>query len=86
MNYRKDFPMLEKDIVYFDNGATTFKPNCVIDKMYDYYKNYSSNAHRGDYSLSLKASDEYEIVRDKVKELINASRREEIIFTSGSTE
>ena len=86
MNYRKDFPMLEKDIVYFDNGATTFKPNCVIDKMCDYYKNYSSNAHRGDYSLSLKASDEYEIVRDKVKELINASRREEIIFTSGSTE
>ena len=53
MNYRKDFPMLEKDIVYFDNGATTFKPNCVIDKMCDYYKNYSSNAHRGDYSLSL---------------------------------
>ena len=86
MNYRKDFPMLEKDIVYFDNGATTFKPNCVIDKMCDYYKNYSSNAHRGDYSLSLKASDEYENVRDKVKELINASRREEIIFTSGSTE
>lgn len=40
MNYRKDFPMLEKDIVYFDNGATTFKPNCVIDKMCDYYKNY----------------------------------------------
>ena len=59
MNYRKDFPMLEKDIVYFDNGATTFKPNCVIDKMCDYYKNYSSNAHRGDYSLSLKASDDY---------------------------
>ena len=70
MNYRKDFPMLEKDIVYFDNGATTFKPNSVIDKMCDYYKNYSSNAHRGDYSLSLKASDEYENVRDKVKELM----------------
>lgn len=86
MNYKNDFPMLQKDIVYFDNGATSLKPKCVIDKMDDYYYNYSSNAHRGDYKISLKASSEYEKVRDKVKNFINAKKSEEIIFTSGSTD
>lgn len=86
MNYKNDFPMLEKSIVYFDNGATTLKPKCVIDKMNDYYCNYSSNAHRGDYKISLKASSEYENVRNKVKEFINAKREEEIVFTSGATD
>lgn len=83
---RNDFPMLMKDIVYFDNGATTLKPKCVIDGICDYYSNYSSNAHRGDYKLSLKASKEYEDVREKVKEFINANDKNEIVFTSGSTE
>ena len=86
MNYKNDFPMLQKDIVYFDNGATTLKPKCVMEKMDDYYYNYSSNAHRGDYKISLKASSEYEKVRDKVKNFINAEKSEEIVFTSGSTD
>ena len=86
MNYKNDFPMLQKDIIYFDNGATTLKPKCVMEKMDDYYYNYSSNAHRGDYKISLKASSEYEKVRDKVKNFINAEKSEEIVFTSGSTD
>ena len=48
----KDFPMLQKDIIYFDNGATTLKPQQVIDKICDYYQNYSANAHRGDDDIS----------------------------------
>lgn len=86
MDVLKDFPMLNKDIIYFDNGATTFKPQCVIDAMTDYYVNYSANAHRGDYDISLKVDMAYEGARDKVKDFINAKRREEIIFTSGATE
>lgn len=83
---REDFPILESGIVYFDNGATTLKPKCVIDSMVDYYTNYPSNAHRGDYKISLKASSEYELSREKLKDLINAETKEEIVFTSGSTE
>lgn len=86
MNYKNDFPMLKNDIVYFDNGATTLKPRCVIEKMDDYYYNYCSNAHRGDYKISLKASAEYENVRNKVKDFINAKMDEEIVFTSGATD
>lgn len=86
MNIREDFSMLKKDIIYFDNGATTFKPKCVLDKMNEYYNEYSANAHRGDYTISYKVDSEYEGVRDKVKAFINAKSREEIIFTSGATE
>ena len=86
MSYKDDFKILNSNIIYFDNGATTLKPNSVIEKMNDYYYNYPSNAHRGDYSLSLKASKEYEDTREVVKEFINAKNKEEIIFTSGSTE
>lgn len=83
---RNDFPMLKDDLIYFDNGATTFKPQVVIDSIVDYYSNYCSNAHRGDYDISLKVDKEYEEVRDLVKDFIHADRREEIIFTSGSTD
>lgn len=86
MNVMKDFPMLNKDIIYLDNGATTFKPQCVIDAMSDYYSNYCANAHRGDYNISLKVDMAYEGTRDKVQKFINAKHREEIIFTSGATE
>ena len=86
MDYKKDFKFLEKNIIYFDNGATTLKPNRVIEKMDSYYYDYPSNAHRGDYSISMIASTEFEKTRDLVKELINANKREEIIFTSGATE
>ena len=83
---REDFPMLKQDIIYLDNGATSLKPQVVIDKMVDYYENYSANAHRGDYDISYKVDLEYEGVRDIVKEFINARRKEEIVFTSGSTD
>ena len=86
MDFKNDFPMLNRDIIYFDNGATTFKPISVIEAMDNYYKNYSANAHRGDYNISLQVDMDYESVRDKVKNLINAKKREEIIFTSGATE
>ncbi len=83
---RKDFPMLNSDIIYFDNGATTFKPDSVIQAISDYYSNYCANAHRGDYDISYKVDLEYEGARDAVKEFINAASRDEIIFTSGATE
>lgn len=84
--HREDFPMLKDDLIYFDNGATSFKPKCVIDKIREYYQTYSANAHRGDYDISYKVDMEYENTRDLVKEFINASKKEEIIFTSGTTE
>ena len=84
--HRDDFPMLEKDIIYFDNGATSLKPQVVIDKMNDYYTNYSANAHRGDYDISYQVDLEYENTRDLVKEFLNAKFKEEIVFTSGTTE
>ena len=71
---RKDFPMLKKDLIYFDNGATTLKPQCVIDSMVDYYSNYSANAHRGDYDISLKVDTAYEQVREKVKNFIREKK------------
>jgi len=83
---REDFPMISDDLVYFDNGATTFKPKCVIDKTIDYYTKYTANAHRGDYDLSQKVDYEYESTREVVRKFINASKVEEIIFTSGTTE
>ncbi len=84
-NLRYDFPMLDKNIIYFDNGATTFKPECVINAITDYYTNYSANAHRGDYTISYKVDVEYEKARKKVSEFINAEF-EEVVFTSGTTE
>ena len=83
---REDFPMLEQDIVYLDNGATTLKPKCVIDKTREYYEKYSANAHRGDYDISYKVDLEYENTRALVKEFINARSLEEVVFTAGSTE
>ena len=83
---REDFPLLKEEIVYFDNGATSLKPKCVIDKMVDYYTNYPANAHRGDYDLSYKVDKEYEEARELVKDFINARFLEEIVFTNGTTE
>ena len=83
---REDFPLLKQDIIYFDNSATSLKPKCVIDKIADYYTNYSANAHRGDYDLSFKVDQEYEQTRALVKDFLNAKSLEEIIFTSGTTE
>lgn len=83
--YREDFPMFKQDYIYLDNGATTFKPQAVIDAITDYYSNYSANAHRGDYSISYKVDLEYEGARKKVAEFINADVNE-IVFNSGATE
>lgn len=84
-SFRYDFPMLEKNIIYFDNAATTFKPKCVIDAISDYYSNYSANAHRGDYTISYKVDVAYETARNKIAEFINAEV-DEVVFTSGTTE
>ena len=83
---RDDFPMLKQDIIYLDNGATSLKPQVVIDKMQEYYEKYSANAHRGDYDISYKVDMEYENARDLVTEFINAKSKEEVVFTSGATD
>lgn len=83
---REDFLLLKKGIIYFDNGATTLKPKVLPDAINDYYNNYSANAHRGDYDISLQVDNMYENTRKLVKEYINASSEKEIIFTSGSTD
>lgn len=80
------FPMKEKNIIYFDNAATTFKPYRVINKMNDYYLEYNANSHRGDYDISFKVDDEIDYTRDLVKMFINAKRKEEIIFTKNTTD
>jgi len=88
---RKEFPILHqqvngKPLVYFDNAATTQKPQVVIDSLVKYYATINSNVHRGIHTLSEKATAEYESSREAVKTFINASAREEIIFTKGTTE
>lgn len=83
---REDFPILNKNIIYFDNGATTLKPKTLCESLDDYYLNYSANAHRGDYDISLKVDMMYEGTRKLVKEFINANDEKEIIFTSGATD
>ena len=86
MKSKNDFPMKEKDIIYFDNAATTFKPYRVINKINEYYMDYSANAHRGDYDISFKVDDEIDYTRENVKMFINARRKEEIIFTKNTTD
>ncbi len=83
---REDFSMLKNDYIYFDNSATTFKPKQVVDKIVDYYTNYTANAHRGDYDISHKVDVEYENTREIVRKFINAKDKNEIVFTSGTTE
>ena len=75
-NYKDDFEMLNKSLIYFDNGATTFKPKSVVNAIVDYYTNYTANAHRGDYDISYEVDTKYESVRDKVKDFINAKRKD----------
>ena len=84
--HREDFPFLFNNITYLDNGATTLKPLVVVKKIEEYYTEYTSNAHRGDYKTSLKVDTEYELARNKVQKFINAKSRKEVVFTSGATE
>jgi len=83
---RDDFLILKQNIIYFDNGATSLKPYILSDTISDYYNNYSSNAHRGDYDISIKSSSNYENTRELVRKFINAESKEEIVFTSNSTD
>lgn len=82
---RDDFEILKKNIVYFDNGATTLKPKCVKDAIIKYYSEYTANAHRGDYNLSVKVDGLYEDSRRTICNFINAKETSEIVFTSGTT-
>ena len=81
---REDFNMLN-NLIYLDNGATTLKPRLLAQVTSDYYNNYSANAHRGDYDISLKVDNAIDHTRVLVKELLNANKKEEIVFTSGAT-
>lgn len=88
---RADFPILSdkvngQELVYLDNGATSQKPQMVIDAIDDYYQHTNSNVHRGAHALSDKATQEFEEARVKVQHFINAPSREEIIWTRGTTE
>lgn len=89
--FRKDFKILDqmvykRPLVYFDNAATTQKPNIVINSILKYYENYNSNIHRGVHYLSQQATDQFEQARKTVQHYINAKHSHEIIFTKGTTE
>jgi len=91
VNFKEDFPILEKKVngrrlVYLDNAATTQKPKSVIDAISDYYKNHNGNPHRGAHSLSVEATSLYDDAKEAVKNFINADSIDEIIFTKNSTE
>lgn len=88
---RADFPILstkiyDKPLIYLDNGATTQKPNCVIDKITYLYKNTNANIHRGVHHLSQEATDLTEAARVSIQKFINAKNAYEVIFTKGTTE
>lgn len=88
---RQDFPILKEEVngkplVYLDNGATTQKPQVMIDALVKYYSTYNSNVHRGVHTLSQKATDAFEDARKVVKRFIGAKHDNEIIFTSGTTD
>lgn len=88
---RKDFPILERDIygkplVYLDNGATTQKPQCVLDRIMRSYTSENSNIHRGVHYLSGVATEAHEAARQHVADFIGANSKDEILFTRGTTE
>ena len=88
---KKDFPIFDREIngkrlTYLDSGATSQKPNSVINEMTNVYTNINANVHRGTYVLSSETTAKYEEVRNKLKNFINAYSSDEIIFTKGCTE
>jgi cysteine desulfurase/selenocysteine lyase len=88
---RKQFPQLTntvngKTLIYFDSGATSYKPQSVIDKTLHYYRDLSVNVHRALHPVAESATVEYENTRDDIKSWLNAHDRSEIIFTRGTTE
>src|SRR6185436_6718638 len=88
---RNQFPVLNREVkgrplLYFDNAATSQKPQAVIDALVNYYTNYNANIHRGIHTLAEEATAAFEATSDTVQQFIHASDREEIIFTRGTTE
>lgn len=88
---RHEFPILHqkvngKQLVYFDNAATSHKPQAVIDAMSDYYSSINSNVHRGVHSLSAQATTAYEDARGKVAKFVNANDVKEIVYTRNASE
>ncbi len=91
LTIRKDFPILDQTVngrklIYFDNAATTQKPQVVIDSLVDYYSRYNANVHRGVHHLSMLATNAFEAVRENIRDFINARYSHEIIYTRGTTE
>ena len=87
MNLKKDFPILNnKQITYLDSGATTQKPEQVINAIEEYYKTANANVHRGAYALSVEATSQYEEAREKVAKFINSPSAEQVIFSKNATE
>ena len=84
MMNREDFPILDSNMIYFDNAATTLKPKSVIDKMNDYYLKHTSNIHRGDYDAAVKTNLEYDSVRELIGKFVHADPKC-CIYTSGAT-
>ena len=90
-NIREDFPILSREIhgkplIYMDNASTTQKPIQVIDSLVEFYKNYNSNVHRGVHLLSMEATDQFELAREKISSFINAKSSESVIWTRNSSE
>ena len=88
---RNDFPILQEKVhghrlIWLDNGATTQKPQAVIDRLAAFYAHENSNVHRGAHTLAARATDAYEAARDKVRKFVNASFTKEIVFVRGTTE
>ncbi|MGZ8510000.1 MAG: SufS family cysteine desulfurase [Chitinophagaceae bacterium] len=88
---RQQFPILNREVkgrplIYFDNAATSQKPQVVIDALVNYYTQYNANIHRGIHTLAEEATAAFEATRDTVRQFIHAASREEIIFTRGTTE
>lgn len=91
LTLRADFPILGTTVgdgvplVYLDNAATTQRPRAVIDAMRDAYESYFSNVHRGGHTLAARTTERYEGARESVRRLLNAARKHEVVFTSGTT-
>ena len=86
-NYRNDFPLLQNtDLAYLDNAATAQRPKCVLDAEREFYEFHNANPMRGLYSISIEATEMYEVAREKVRKFLGADSSEEIIFTRNTTE
>ena len=86
-NYKNDFSLLkESNIAYLDSGATSQKPDVVLNAINEYYSKYNANPPRGTYELSIEATEKYENTREKIRNFINAKNTSEIVFTKNATE